>query len=430
MKKYIFATILFFIIFIGINVSAAEYQSNQEMMKTAAETLRDKMLNRESGFYITTKYIAEKYEIFSPKEYGTEIFNKAVSEELAVNPSCGDYLEVAVAGKGITLSGLIDETLEDGKVLYTIRYAYTFNYHTTKEQEGKLDRALTNWVRLNIDNEASEFDKIFKIYKYIADNVDYDYTYEKYTAYDAFFEGSSVCQGYAQLFYKMCKFADLDGVRLLIGWAEGGSDIWDRHAWNSVKLDGKYYYLDPTWDGQGTGETLRYMHFLRGAGPFEKRHDGTKPEGMEQEDYCFFTTEQLKIDVNNRKINGFDISGGTINKDELLKKINLKENSINIEIQSEKEIIGTGASVIIKKDNMVLDEYGIVIYGDINGDGKITAYDALNLIKGINGRIYFEATYPIEAGRIITSGKNKPKAVDALAIIKHVNGKYIINQSK
>ena len=70
------------------------------------------------------------------------------------------------------------------------------------------------------------------------------------------------------------------------------------------------------------------------------------------------------------------------------------------------------------------------MYGDINGDGKISAVDALTLIKGINGKIYFEQPSILEAGRILTTGNNKPKAADALAIIKHINGKYTINQSK
>lgn len=40
----------------------------------------------------------------------------------------------------------------------------------------------------------------------------------------------------------------------------------DVHAWNIVKVDGKYYYLDPTWD-LGLNES-EYRYFLRGENDF------------------------------------------------------------------------------------------------------------------------------------------------------------------
>lgn len=303
-----------------------------------------------------------------------------------------------------------------------------FKYYITKEQEDSLNVQIQNWVSNNIDlQNDTDFEKIFKIYKFVIENVKYDDTLTKRTAYEAFFDGSSVCQGYATLFYKMCKTANIENVWVLVGHT--GAPYYEPHAWNAVQLNGKRYYFDSTWDA-GTSPWLYF--FLRGAKGFETAHIGTIPENMQVDDYSFISAKEIKIDVNSRQINGFNVSNGAITKEAFLKKVSSNQDKINVRIEQSKEkaAIGTGDSVFIEKDNMILAEYGIVIYGDINGDGEISAVDALYLIKGINGSIYYEATYQVEAGRIITRGEDRPKAVDALAIIKHVNGKYKINQSK
>ena len=436
MKKCIVSIILLLCIcFTSLCVSAVEYQSNDEMMKSAAETLRDKMLDRESKYYITTQYIAEEGEQFHPTDIARKIYNRSVSEELAINSSCGSYLKLSIDAFGMTGRELNQETLEDGRILYTIGLTYTFEYYTTKEQEEKLDRAIDLWVRLNIKNEDSEFDKTFNIYKFITDNVDYDYTYKKNTAYDAFYSGTSMCQGYSTLFYKMCKLANLQDVFILTGKANNGSET-GPHAWNAIKLDGKYYYLDPTWDGTQEGEAVQFSNFLRGSDIFNEYHfqedleEFNKLYTVSKKDFTFITNKISEREDMGLLI-GFDLSKGIITEENLLNDNYFRNDTgIEIDIECKEGIIGTDSRIDIKKNGILLNAFVVVMYGDINGDGKISAVDALTLIKGINGKIYFEQPSILEAGRILTTGNNKPKAADALAIIKHINGKYTINQSK
>ena len=430
MRKYIISIfILLSICFININVSAVEYyDSNEEIINAAAEIFRDKMINKEESFEIQTEYIAQKDERFNPNDYIKKVYEKAISEEFSNNSSAGGYLEWSLLSFGYSARIKSTVTLDDGSIGYVLRLKGNFTYYITKEKENRLNVQIQNWVNNNIDlQNDTDFEKIFKIYKFIIENVKYDDTLTKRTAYEAFFDGSSVCQGYATLFYKMCKIANIENVWVLAG--STGAPYYQPHGWNAVQLDGKRYYLDPTWDA---GSSPWLYFFLRGAKGFEPVHIGTIPENMQVDDYPFINVEEIKLNTNSRQINGFDLSNGTISKDTFLKKLSSNQDKINIRIEQskEQEVIGTGNSVVLEKDNIILAEYGIVIYGDINGDGEISAVDALYLIKGINGSIYYEATYQVEAGRIITSGKDRPKAVDALAIIKHVNGKYAINQSK
>ena len=101
----------------------------------------------------------------------------------------------------------------------------------------------------------------------------------------------------------------------------------------------------------------------------------------------------------------------------------------NDEITGEN-LLGTGSTVKLYEDGKVVKEYVVVIYGDTTGDGKITAVDALAVIKHINNKILFTKDAYTEAGRVRTTSGTTLTSVDALAIIKGVNGKFTINQDK
>ena len=133
---------------------------------------------------------------------------------------------------------------------------YTMSYHSDAEQEAKLTAAVAEAMAKLQLNGLSEAKKITKIHDYICNHVDYAYnsTEEQiYTAYGALCTGKAVCQGYAVLFYRMCKEAGLS-VRIISGTGNGGP-----HAWNIVRLGSKYYNVDCTWDGQ---DVATYNEFL------------------------------------------------------------------------------------------------------------------------------------------------------------------------
>ena len=133
---------------------------------------------------------------------------------------------------------------------------YTMAYHSNAEQEAKLTEAVAEAMTTLQLNGLSEAKKITKIHDYICNHVDYAYnsTEEQiYTAYGALCTGKAVCQGYAVLFYRLCKEAGLS-VRIISGTGNGGP-----HAWNIVRIGSKYYNVDCTWDGQ---DAATYNEFL------------------------------------------------------------------------------------------------------------------------------------------------------------------------
>lgn len=133
---------------------------------------------------------------------------------------------------------------------------YTMSYHSDAEQEAKLTAAVAEAMTTLQLNGLSEAKKIIKIHDYICNHVDYAYNSkeeQRYTAYGALCTGKAVCQGYAVLFYRLCKEAGLS-VRIISGTGNGGA-----HAWNIVRIGSKYYNVDCTWDGQNAAT---YNDFL------------------------------------------------------------------------------------------------------------------------------------------------------------------------
>lgn len=133
---------------------------------------------------------------------------------------------------------------------------YTMAYHSNAEQEAKLTEAVAVAMAKLQLNGLSEAKKITKIHDYICNRVDYEYNSKEeqiYTAYGALCTGKAVCQGYAVLFYRLCKEAGLS-VRIISGTGNGGP-----HAWNIVRIGSKYYNVDCTWDGQ---DAATYNEFL------------------------------------------------------------------------------------------------------------------------------------------------------------------------
>ena len=83
------------------------------------------------------------------------------------------------------------------------------------------------------------------IITYDHDHLNDDSYKLQFTAYAALINGTSVCQGYSALLYDMLLHEGID-CRMITGDTDG--DNVSDHAWNIVKLDGKYYNVDVTFD--------------------------------------------------------------------------------------------------------------------------------------------------------------------------------------
>ena len=84
------------------------------------------------------------------------------------------------------------------------------------------------------------------IHDFVVLNVAYDQSLTHYTAYDALYDHTATCQGFAMLTYQLLRAAGIDNI-ILSGTAVNALGK-AAHAWNEVKLAGRWYQLDTTWD--------------------------------------------------------------------------------------------------------------------------------------------------------------------------------------
>lgn len=211
-------------------------------------------------------------------EFDNTILNQILD---AANKMVDDYTAHSIMG---TEMGFSAGASYVSSGVYSLQYTITctFSFSTTLEQEKEFNIKLGEVLNsLNLYN-SSDFDKIKGVYDYITDNVVYDDeailpSHDKndktpWSAWKALVKGTSVCQGYSLLTYKMLNSLGVE-VYYAHGTANGGGPGPGAHAWNVVKLKGNYYLLDSTWDASYKKVYPdQYKYFLKGTEAFYTDH--------------------------------------------------------------------------------------------------------------------------------------------------------------
>lgn len=132
--------------------------------------------------------------------------------------------------------------------------------------------------------------------------------------------------------------------------------------------------------------------------------------------------------INANEISGIDYKNNTVNNFKQLIKTDYEIKIFNFKDEKleDADLIGTGSKVKIYKDNNILREYKIILYGDVTGEGKINSVDLLVLQRHILELEKFDGIF-LKAGNINKNGKN-PSSVDLLLIQRHILNLKIIEQ--
>ncbi|MCR5107385.1 MAG: hypothetical protein K6B28_04405 [Lachnospiraceae bacterium] len=136
--------------------------------------------------------------------------------------------------KTYTRGGKIEKILMSG--------SYTMNENEILSCKSVIDRYVDE-CESTIPLDADDYTKVKKVYEFIIRNTDYDKDApNNQNLISVFRDNKSVCQGYAKGMQYI-----LNDLGVFCTLVEGSVKEGESHVWNLVKVDGEFYYVDPTW---------------------------------------------------------------------------------------------------------------------------------------------------------------------------------------
>lgn len=166
--------------------------------------------------------------------------------------------------------------LDHPEIFYSTRFSYRFYEHADnmevipeymftgsklKSHIQAMDARVRKLARAA--EKMNEREKEKYIHDFICDSVTYDKLKKDYSheIIGPLGNGVGVCEGIAKTVKILC---DALGVWCIIALSEANPEkgIKYRHAWNVIKIDGKYYHLDVTFDNSLSKDgVVRYDYF-------------------------------------------------------------------------------------------------------------------------------------------------------------------------
>ncbi len=406
---------------------------------SAAATLRKAMVERKSTVTIYYKTEKEPSNATFPHLMELALSNTGESVE-------GDYLRWHLNG----YSGGGGYWTKNN--VYYCDLSFNLLYYTTAKQESELEKAIDDIIAgFGFTEATDDATKIRTVYDFVCDNVTYDYDNLnneshklKYSAYAALINGTAVCQGYANLLYRMLYEVGIDN-RIIAGKSKG-----ENHAWNIIELNGEYYNADSTWDA-GRSDYKYFMkcatHFTEhtrnseySASSFNEAHPmADKCLKLEPEQsYCekhghdlgeWYTTARATCKAFGEERRDCD------NCDHFETRITDKTNHTEGEwVTVEPAAVGKAGSEEKRcTECLALIESRVIpalesethaqALGDVNGNGKIEKYDYILVKRAVMNTVTLDE---VKLASADVNKNGKVEKYDYILIKRHVMNTFVI----
>lgn len=139
--------------------------------------------------------------------------------------------------------------LRDGSVYIGKVYPeYSFTGEELEQKKLEIEERIEKLLE-GISSSMSEYEREVIIHDRFLKDVSYTFSDHDQSAYGSLVEGAAVCAGYAKGLQYLLYRAGIVST-YITGEASGEDGNLYNHAWLLVRIDGEYYFCDPTWADQ------------------------------------------------------------------------------------------------------------------------------------------------------------------------------------
>lgn len=206
--------------------------------------------------------------------------------------------------------GTAKTTAYEGKEPYTVLHPeYQYGEEEKDQKKQEIEKEVSECLA-KVPKEAGDYEKILYVYEYIVNTVDYDMEADNnQNIYSVFVNKRSVCAGYSKATQYL-----LERLGVFCTYVTGKTKDNQSHAWNLVRCEGDYYYVDTTWGDpvfQNEEENISYDYMCCNDAELFRTHT---PEADIEFPAC------TKMDRNYYVVNGMYFT--EYDSDEILRKMN------------------------------------------------------------------------------------------------------------
>ncbi len=226
---------------------------------------------------------------------------------------------IQMEGNNITIDQLKNVyraiSADHPELFFIDNYEYTYLPDSQMVQSVRIITSMTkDEIRQNQDKLNTYKDEVLKalpggdyenakyLHDYIIDHTQYDVSAPNNQNLISVVDGASVCAGYAEMYQYLLNQAGLFATTVY-----GTTNTGQTHAWNLVKLDNSYGWVDPTWDdpsfNQDDFDSKSYQYFGVSSADLAKTH--TIDSGfqgydkIEEPSWNYFKKEGLDFNLND-----------------------------------------------------------------------------------------------------------------------------------
>lgn len=222
--------------------------------------------------------------------------------------------------------------------------------------------------------------QLYQIHDLLAEHIEYDRKEESTRSgdlYGALVQKTAICEGYARVLQYMTQRAGIQNV-FLVGKSHRGI----AHAWNSVYLNGSWYYTDLTWDDADDTGSIHHEYLEITLDEMKQQHlwDTAQYPFLPAADKTsenYFVKQNFVANANQSTGEGFYKSALTFSPSDIGKEIYIEvridETTLNYQ-KIKEEFIAFPFS-IINEINQQSKENNTSLFLQNTGDIKINYND-------------------------------------------------------